>query len=148
MESCGFYSLFKQKACGFNVEITMSLFKGKLIFVRWETDGVTLQSHKRYHGFWEYWTFLFKDAKCWRRFLSQKWKSYCVQPFLTQKEIFLVAIFFFFLEKHFFLSAYSLRRQLAIMTGFCKWKFIPKEIFMNIFAYFHIISIYNSTLKS
>lgn len=41
------------------------------------------------------------------------------QPFLTQKEMFLVAIFFFVLEKHLFvLPVYSFRRQLAMMTGF------------------------------
>lgn len=44
-----------------------------------------------------------------------------VKPFLTQKETFLAAIFFFLLEKqHFLFPRYSLRRQLAIMTGFCK----------------------------
>ena len=46
-------------------------------------------------------------------------KSDSSKPFLTQKETFLAAIFFFLLEKHlFFWPAYSLCRQLAIMTGF------------------------------
>lgn len=48
-------------------------------------------------------------------------QNYCFQPFLTQKETFLVATFFFFLAKQFFfLPTYSFRRQLAMMTGFCK----------------------------
>ena len=44
--------------------------------------------------------------------------SDCSEPFLTQKEMFLTAVFFLLLEKHlFFWPAYSLCRQLAIMTG-------------------------------
>lgn len=46
-------------------------------------------------------------------------KSDPSKPFLTQKEIFLAAIFFFLFEKQlFFWPAYSLCRQLAITTGF------------------------------
>ena len=45
--------------------------------------------------------------------------SDCSRPFLTQKEMFRTAVFFLLLEKHrFFWPAYSLWRQLAIMTGF------------------------------
>lgn len=64
---------------------------------------------------------LIKNHPARRRALSQQWKSLHSQPFRTQKETFLVAIFLFFLEQQCFLfTVYSLRRQLAIMAGFCK----------------------------
>ena len=57
--------------------------------------------------------------------------SDCSEPFLTQKEMFLTAVFFLLLEKHlFFWPAYSLCRQLAIMTGFWnreQCEFPPKQ---------------------
>lgn len=58
------------------------------------------------------------------KFGGGSWAGTHVQPLRTQKEMFLVAIFFLPLRmKHFFFPLYSLRRQLAMMTGFCNCKY-------------------------
>lgn len=63
---------------------------------------------------------LIKNHKALRRAVSQQQKGHCVQPFLTRKETFLMAIFFLLEKQCFLFPPYSLRRQLAMMIGF--WK--------------------------